>query len=409
MFLLLSSDLPKESPRIRLKSSEETFRVGAFLNASCTSGLSRPPARLQFLINNQPADSKLATLKELLFEYAGPGEPLPPLPLQHLPATSGSSDSTVTEESEEPLYTYELTDRHRPSDDHFWKASLYRTHLQMLFYLDPGDFAAASWSETFQPPAINIKCVSFVSHVLTQKAERILSPLPAEPPSTTVSSVTANENATHDEQDSIKFNQTAGSVNADHLPRTGGPFILGGQRRYSPNQLVNVTCASRKSRFGADLRWYVNDREAPQNLLQNYRRIEFDDGIVTLLDLIFNVSTLVNDSISSSFTNLNSKNPNSTLMQQAVSSSSTPSSLPPPPLKLRCTATLSRVINMRSRELFLGNTRRGGSSTVEQMNGNYTTSSSETEVHFRQTWANFMLISCFQVGAFHFSKFSTSL
>lgn len=311
--------------------------MGSFLNLTCESGYSRPPARLQLLINNHAVNVKQANLIQVVHEYTGPDEPIPAVNT----STSGSPDR--------PIHSFRLAD-HSPASSslterHFWRPSLYRSSLHMLFYLDSNDFGVSTWIEQRPTVLLRVKCVAFVSHLHTQNALRTLTVFPTELMTSTIS---PDLIAQHQPEESAS-NHSEPTLHTDRLPKVGGPFIFGAQRSYLPGQTVNVTCASRKSRFGSDLRWYINDHEAPYRFVRNYRRIELDDGIVTLIDLFFTLPessamSTVTPAIAVATSNASTSAGNHLTFQQSLLAS---------PLRLRCTAILSRVVNMRSKELLL--------------------------------------------------------
>jgi len=69
------------------------------------------------------------------------------------------------------------------------------------------------------------------------------------------------------------------------------PRISGGQHTYHVGDWVRVNCTSDKSKPAADLQWYINGREAPQNLLRPYPPIQHEDGLETSIKgLDFRVS-----------------------------------------------------------------------------------------------------------------------
>ncbi|XP_015915385.2 cell adhesion molecule CEACAM6 isoform X2 [Parasteatoda tepidariorum] len=69
-----------------------------------------------------------------------------------------------------------------------------------------------------------------------------------------------------------------------------GPLITGGRLRYQEGNVVNVNCSAVKSHPPAELRWYINDKEANRDYLRPLSPIRYPDGQEsTLLGLRFTV------------------------------------------------------------------------------------------------------------------------
>uniref|UniRef100_A0A2L2YQC1 Ig-like domain-containing protein n=1 Tax=Parasteatoda tepidariorum TaxID=114398 RepID=A0A2L2YQC1_PARTP len=103
---------------------------------------------------------------------------------------------------------------------------------------------------------------------------------------------------------------------------TEGPSITGGRSKYRLGDTVSVNCTSSKSKPAATLRWYINDELAtPDNELEHSTTLHADGLETSSLNLRF----AVNDQ------HFRSGN-----------------------MKLKCTATISRVYTMSNEELFFG-------------------------------------------------------
>ncbi|CAL4084737.1 unnamed protein product, partial [Meganyctiphanes norvegica] len=50
----------------------------------------------------------------------------------------------------------------------------------------------------------------------------------------------------------------------------GIPQVTGGQSEYRPEDLINLTCTAPLSIPPAQLTWYINDQQAPQEYLEQY-------------------------------------------------------------------------------------------------------------------------------------------
>ncbi|CAL4094341.1 unnamed protein product, partial [Meganyctiphanes norvegica] len=69
------------------------------------------------------------------------------------------------------------------------------------------------------------------------------------------------------------------------------PTIEGTQHQYHIGDRANLVCISAKSKPPAELIWYINDKEAPENYLERLPSIDHDDGLTqTHLGLRFTVT-----------------------------------------------------------------------------------------------------------------------
>lgn len=103
---------------------------------------------------------------------------------------------------------------------------------------------------------------------------------------------------------------------------TDGPKITGGQSKYRIGDTVSVNCTSSKSKPAATLRWYINDEQAtPENELEHSTTLHADGLEISSLTLRFVVSE----------PHFRSGN-----------------------MKLKCTATISRIYTMSNEELVFG-------------------------------------------------------
>lgn len=103
---------------------------------------------------------------------------------------------------------------------------------------------------------------------------------------------------------------------------TDGPKITGGQSKYRIGDTVSVNCTSSKSKPAATLRWYINDEQAtPENELEHSTTLHADGLETSSLTLRFVVSE----------PHFRSGN-----------------------MKLKCTATISRIYTMSNEELVFG-------------------------------------------------------
>lgn len=101
-----------------------------------------------------------------------------------------------------------------------------------------------------------------------------------------------------------------------------GPTIDGGLSKYQVGDSVNVNCSSNKSRKPATLTWFINDKKAQSISLMHYPVAEHEDGLKSsILGLHFTVKG---------------------------------HHFHKGEMRLKCTATLSKVINTTSKETVIG-------------------------------------------------------
>ncbi|CAL1280667.1 unnamed protein product [Larinioides sclopetarius] len=103
---------------------------------------------------------------------------------------------------------------------------------------------------------------------------------------------------------------------------TEGPKIMGGQIQYNVGDTVAVNCTSAKSKPAATLRWFINDNPVGPEYETEYSTILHEDGLESSsLSLRF----VARDK---HFVNQN--------------------------MRLRCTASISRIYTMSNEEMFVG-------------------------------------------------------
>ncbi|XP_054706943.1 uncharacterized protein LOC129216751 [Uloborus diversus] len=118
-----------------------------------------------------------------------------------------------------------------------------------------------------------------------------------------------------------------------------GPSITGGRLRYQEGNVVNINCTAIKSHPPAELRWYINDKEANRDYLRHYMPIRFPDGQEsTQLGLRFTVQ---------------------------------PRHFQRGEMRLKCVATHFKVTNMRSEDMVISSRQESsGLTVVINRNGN---------------------------------------
>ncbi|XP_054709794.1 uncharacterized protein LOC129219419, partial [Uloborus diversus] len=116
-----------------------------------------------------------------------------------------------------------------------------------------------------------------------------------------------------------------------------GPVITGGKPKYQKGDTVDVNCTSAKSNPAAELKWFINDKSVRPEFLIRYPAVRFPDGQVTsVLGLRFSVRAhhFQRDE-----------------------------------MRLKCTATLSKVINMSSEETLLGSSQQSSGLHISENTG----------------------------------------
>ncbi|GFQ64696.1 ig-like domain-containing protein, partial [Trichonephila clavata] len=116
-----------------------------------------------------------------------------------------------------------------------------------------------------------------------------------------------------------------------------GPVISGGKPKYQKGDTVDVNCTSAKSNPPAELKWYINDKPVRAEFLVRYKPVRYPDGQVTsILGLRFAVRTdhFLRDE-----------------------------------MRLKCTATLSKVINMSSEETLVGSSQQSSGLHISENTG----------------------------------------
>lgn len=127
-----------------------------------------------------------------------------------------------------------------------------------------------------------------------------------------------------------------------------GPVITGGQPRYQTGDTVNVTCTSTKSKPPAELNWYINDKPARREYLIQYPPTRNPDGEeFSVLGLRFAVRTYH--------------------FQRNE-------------MRLKCTATLAKVIVMSTEETAMGNYNQQSSGLLIENPGEVKSSGSRLEL-----------------------------
>ncbi|XP_022238905.1 uncharacterized protein LOC106457325 isoform X2 [Limulus polyphemus] len=140
-----------------------------------------------------------------------------------------------------------------------------------------------------------------------------------------------------------------------------GPKISGGQTRYRVGDVVDVNCTSAIDVRPAELQWFINEKKARPGYIIKYPNINYLGSMVaSVLGLKFRVR------------------------QEHFLSDG---------LRLKCTATVSRIIGTSSKELTVGNLRHSSGPHVSENSGSALNKGSSCYVQVWLFWC-FVAILC---------------
>lgn len=135
-----------------------------------------------------------------------------------------------------------------------------------------------------------------------------------------------------------RFMDTSSPMNTLTVIAKDGPMITGGKAQYKVGDLLNVNCSSSKSRPAPQLHWYLNEEMISDGSLIYYPPIIHPDGEeIAVLGLRLRVQTKHLDENEE--------------------------------MRLKCTATLSKIINVRSEERRVGGNHRNSGLQVAENYG----------------------------------------
>ncbi|CAL1275895.1 unnamed protein product [Larinioides sclopetarius] len=165
--------------------------------------------------------------------------------------------------------------------------------------------------DLFQGGAITLKCTATVSQTYSTWSEELIV--------------------------GEKFVGTA-PMNTLTVITKDGPQITGSESQYRVGEMLNFNCSSAKSRPAPTLHWYLNEEMVKDEFLIHYPTIQHEDGEETsILGLRLKVQ------------------------QEHLDKNEE--------VRLKCTATLSRVINVRSDERTVGGNHRNSGLQVAENYG----------------------------------------
>ncbi|KFM72514.1 hypothetical protein X975_15585, partial [Stegodyphus mimosarum] len=167
-------------------------------------------------------------------------------------------------------------------------------------------------ADLFQGGALTLKCTATVSQTYSTSSEELI----------------VGEKIVH----------SASPLDTLTVVAKDGPMITGGQSQYRVGDLIHVNCSSTKSRPAPQLHWYLNEELVGDESLVHYPTLIDEDGEeISILGLRLRVQK--------SHLDENEE------------------------MRLKCTATLSRVMNVRSEERTLGGNHRNSGLQVAENYG----------------------------------------
>ncbi|XP_076370278.1 uncharacterized protein LOC143256662 isoform X2 [Tachypleus tridentatus] len=157
------------------------------------------------------------------------------------------------------------------------------------------------------------------------------------------------------------FSHSEETVIASIVNNEAGPKISGGQTRYRVGDVVDVNCTSAIDVRPAELQWFINEKKAKPGYIIKYPNINYLGSMVaSVLGLKFRVR------------------------QEHFLSDG---------LRLKCTATVSRIIGTSSQELTVGNLRHSSGPHVSENSGSALNKGSMCRVQVWLFWC-FVAILC---------------
>ncbi|CAG2100021.1 unnamed protein product [Medioppia subpectinata] len=180
---------------------------------------------------------------------------------------------------------------------------LQRSSLQLQFNAERHQFIGG---------IIKLRCTSVISQAYSMSSEEII--------------VSDHAKASH----------------THSVHESEGPIISGGRPTYHVGDLINLTCTSSKSYPAPQLKFFINDKEARPEYLRYHPKVQFQDGNeVSVLGLQLRVNPT---HFGGSSTNGKRKTYSSGKDNQQI--------------KLKCTATLEKVIDTSSSNVIIGSSQQ---------------------------------------------------
>lgn len=322
---------------MRLRNRTADLRVNDVLDVTCQSGPARPATKLQFFINDIPISQAYANLTESVSPIVL-DEPEELADLHKPPEPSNGYNELNSIDYQTSAQNNEL-----PSSN---SLVLFNSTLRLQIRLRQALLKAKK--------TVNLRCASYVTHLFTKSSEHVFTVLKDEPP--------VDLSRTFNRKKSSGFFRNFNK-------KTFGPFIDNTRSNYAIGDLINVTCFTGSSKPPAFLQWFIGNREAPAEYLRVYKPVELKDGMRSMLGLEFQLTeeflasqqppqstttalpfAAVNAELTGAaeYSAFQELNPIDQQANQTIRLANRKREI-----KLRCTAQLSRIVHVRTRQFSL--------------------------------------------------------
>lgn len=254
-FFQTKTVFPREAPIVRLKNRTSDLRVNDVLDVTCQSGPARPATKLQFFINDTPISQAYANLTESVSPIVlDDGEETGDLPK---PIDLNSELNSID-------YSNDIGGLQAGPQNGL---VLFNSTLRLQIRLRQSLLKARK--------TVNLRCASYVTHLFTKTSEHVFTVVKDEPPADL----------------SRAFSRKKNSFFRNFNRKTFGPFIDNTRSNYAIGELINVTCFTGSSKPPAFLQWFIGNREAPAEYLRVYKPVETKDGgLRSMLGLEFRLT-----------------------------------------------------------------------------------------------------------------------
>lgn len=321
---------------MRLKNRTSDLRVNDVLDVTCQSGPARPATKLQFFINDIPISPAYANLTESVS----------PIVLDEAEELGDLHKPPEPSNNELNSIDYQSSAQNNEIGAQSSGLVLFNSTLRLQIRLRQSLLKAKK--------TVNLRCASYVTHLFTKSSEHVFTVLKDEP--------TVDLSRTFSRKKSSGFFKNFNK-------KTFGPFIDNTRSNYAIGDLINVTCFTGSSKPPAFLQWFIGNREAPSEYLRVYKPVELKDGVRSMLGLEFQLTeeflasqqppqstttaqpfAAVNAELAGAgeYSAFQELNPVDQQANQTIRLANRKREI-----KLRCTAQLSRIVHVRTRQFSL--------------------------------------------------------